>query len=66
LQDAPANGPTRFMLLNGGRVYMTGIGMFTPRDSPLRNFAMLQNAAAVGMRDFYGISGNIAGPLSGN
>jgi len=54
------------MLLNGGRVYMTGIGMFTPRDSPLRNFAMLQNAAAVGMRDFYGISGNIAGPLSGN
>lgn len=31
LQDAPAQGPSRFMLLNGGSVIICGVGMYTPR-----------------------------------
>jgi len=65
LQDAPAGGPTRFLSLNGGRVHMTGIGMFTPRGSPLGNFAVLQNAPAVVLQEFEDLSGNIVGPLLG-
>src|SRR5712691_8405515 len=63
LQDALAGGPSRFLQLNGGTVYMMGIGMYTPRGSPLRAFAVLENAVSVEMHGFNDLSGNIAGPL---
>jgi hypothetical protein len=65
LQDALAGGPSRFIDLRGGTAYMMGIGMFTPRDSPLTDFAVLENAVSVDMYGFTDLSGNIAGPLFG-
>lgn len=63
LQDAPVNGPRRFMALNGGKVYLTDIGMFTPAGSPLSALAMLANDVSVEVHGFADLSGNIAGPL---
>jgi hypothetical protein len=65
LQDAPSGGPTRFLCLNGGSVYLRDTGMYTPLGSPLANFAMLSNAVKVEMQGFNDLSGNIAGPLWG-
>ena len=36
LQDAPANGPARFMALYGGRLFLCGIGMYTPAGSSVK------------------------------
>jgi len=59
LQDAPSGGPSRFISVNGGMLFLCGIGMFTPAGSPLANFAVLASGAQV---DWYGLedlSGNI-------
>jgi hypothetical protein len=61
LQDAPANGPARFMALHGGRLFLCGIGMYTPAGSPLKSFAMVGTNATVDTYGFNDLSGNIAG-----
>jgi hypothetical protein len=66
LQDAPTRGPARFMLLNGGRVIVCGVGMFTPSGAPLRNFALLVNGAKVDTYGFNDLSGNITGAAFGH
>jgi hypothetical protein len=63
LQDAPANGPARFLAVQGGRVMMCGIGMYTPAGSPLKNFASLGKNAIVENYGFNDLSGNITGGL---
>ena len=65
LQDALSGGPSRFMMVNGGRVILCGVGMFTPAGSPLKNFAVLANKASVDTYGFNDLSGNISGPLFG-
>jgi hypothetical protein len=65
LQDAPAGGPSHFMLLKGGNVILCGVGMFTPAGSPMRNFALLVNGAKVDAYGFNDLSGNITGPPFG-
>ncbi|HEY1241040.1 MAG TPA: hypothetical protein VGF16_10805 [Bryobacteraceae bacterium] len=63
LQDAPARGPARFVSVWGGKIQMSGIGMFTPKASPLTNFAVLWNQATMDMYGFNDLSGNITGPV---
>jgi hypothetical protein len=63
LQACPYGGPSRFMRLSGGTVYMMTIGMYTPQSSPLKNFAVLENAVNVAMDGFHDLSGNIDGPF---
>jgi hypothetical protein len=66
LQDAPSRGPARFMMLNGGRVVVNGVGMFTPTGAPMRNFALLANNAQVSTYGFNDLSGNITGAQFGH
>jgi hypothetical protein len=66
LQDAPARGPSRMMMVNGGKVVVCGVGMFTPAGSPLRNFAQLGIGAVVETYGFNDLSGNITGQLFGH
>jgi hypothetical protein len=66
LQDAPSRGPARFMMLNGGRVVVNGVGMFTPPGAPLKNFALLANNAQVTTYGFNDLSGNITGAQFGH
>jgi hypothetical protein len=66
LQDAPVRGPARLMVLNGGKVVISGVGMFTPPGAPLRNFAVLANSAVVQTYGFNDLSGNITGPQFGH
>lgn len=66
LQDAPAGGPTHFMLLKGGNAILCGIGMFTPAGSPMKNFALLVNGAKVDTYGFNDLSGNITGTPFGH
>ncbi len=61
LQDAPSGGPLRFLMLNGGRVVLCGVGMYTPAGSPLHNFAVLKNGATAQSWGFNDLSGNISG-----
>jgi len=66
LQDAPSRGPARFMMLNGGRVVVNGVGMFTPPGAPMKNFALLANNAQVATYGFNDLSGNITGAQFGH
>lgn len=66
LQDAPANGPTQFLSVWGGKVWISGTGMYTPAGSPLKHFAVLWNNATVDLYGFYDQSGNIAGVVCGH
>jgi len=61
LQGAPTNGPTQFLSAWGGKIWMCGIGMYTPAGSPMKYFAVLWNSATVDMYGFYDLSGNISG-----
>lgn len=61
LQDAPANGPTRFMAVYGGKLVLCGVGMYTPAGSPLKNFAAVGTDATVDTYGFNDLSGNITG-----
>jgi hypothetical protein len=65
LQDAPENGPSRFIMANGGRIMACGLGMYTPAGSPLKHFVALANQAAVDTYGFNDLSGNIAGSWAG-
>ncbi len=66
LQDAPSRGPARFMMLNGGRLVINGVGMFTPPGAPMKNFAMLANNAQVATYGFNDLSANITGAQFGH
>ena len=61
LQDAPANGPTRFMAVYGGKLVLCGVGMYTPAGSPLKNIAAVGTNATVDTYGFNDLSGNITG-----
>ena len=65
LQAAPSSGPKRFLAAWGGRIQLSGIGMFTPAGSPLAHFAELWNAATVEMDGINDLSGNISGSFCG-
>ena len=65
LQDATAGGPSRFISVNGGMLFLCGVGMFTPAGSPLTNFAVLANGAQVDSYGFDDLSGNIKGSRFG-
>ncbi len=65
LQCAPNNGPKQFLSAWGGKIQLSGIGMYTPAGSPLAHFAVLWNNAVVAMYGFDDLSGNISGPLCG-
>jgi hypothetical protein len=65
LQDASADGPKRFVALNGGRLVLCGIGTYTPAGSPLKNFAMVGPRAAVDTYGFNNLSGDITDGLLG-
>jgi len=65
LQDAPAGGPSRFLMLYGGTVFLCGIGMYTPAGSPLEHFAVLANQAVIDAYGFRDLSGRVTGSLFG-
>jgi hypothetical protein len=65
LQRAPNNGPTQFVSSWGGRIQLSGIGMYTPAGSPLIHFIALWNNAGVDMYGFNDLSGNISGAPCG-
>ena len=65
LQDAPSRGPARRMMLNGGKVVICGVGMYTPAGSPIKNFAVLSKGAVVDTYGFNDLSGNITGAFIG-
>jgi hypothetical protein len=66
LQDAQKDGPTEFLCTWGGKVWMSGIGMYSPAGSPLTHFAMRWNGGTVDISGFYDLSGNITGSPLGN
>lgn len=63
LQDAQSNGPAEFISIQGGKAWITGIGMYTPAGSPLQHFAVWWNSATVDLSGFYDLSGNITGAI---
>jgi hypothetical protein len=63
LQCAPNNGPKQFLSAWGGKIVLSGIGMYSPGGAPLAHFAMLWNNAVVDMYGFDDLSGNISGPI---
>jgi hypothetical protein len=58
LQDIPNNGPEQFLTAWGGKIQLSGLGMYSPAGSPMLHFAALWNDAAVKMSGFYDLSGN--------
>ncbi len=65
LQCAPNNGPKQFLTAWGGKILLSGVGMYTPGGSPLTHFATLWNQATVQMFGFDDLSGNISGSAWG-
>jgi len=65
LQNAPTGGPSRFIMLYGGKLFVCGVGMYTPAGSPLQHFATLANGAAAEAYGFSDLSGNITGAQFG-
>ena len=66
LQCAPNNGPKQFVSAWGGKIQLSGIGMYTPAGSPFVHFAALWNNAVVNMYGFDDLSGNISGAVCGS
>jgi hypothetical protein len=66
LQCSPSNGPKQFVSAWGGKILLSGIGMYTPGGAPLAHFAMLWNNAVAEMFGFDDLSGNIGGPMVGH
>jgi len=66
LQDAPAYGPARFIMMAGGKLFLCGVGMYTPAGAPLQNFAVLAGGAKAEVYGFTDLSGNIKGPQFGH
>jgi len=66
LQCAPNNGPKQFLSAWGGKIQMSGVGMYSPAGSPMTHFATLWNNAVVEMFGFDDLSGNISGSICGH
>jgi hypothetical protein len=65
LQCASNNGPKQFLSAWGGKIILSGVGMYTPGGAPLAHFAMLWNGAVVDMYGFDDLSGNTTGEIYG-
>lgn len=65
LQDNPAVSQVRFATFNGGKIVLSGIGMYTPGTAAMTNFAVLANAVNVDFFSFDDLSGNVTGALLG-
>jgi hypothetical protein len=49
----------------GGKVKVTGVGMYTPAGSPLIHFAACWSNTTVDVLGFNDLSGNVSGSLYG-
>jgi hypothetical protein len=65
LQDAPYNGPKQLLLAWGGKIQVSGIGLYTPVGSPLAHFMVMWNGALVDMYGYDDLSANISGSFCG-
>jgi hypothetical protein len=65
VQCAPSNGPKQFLSAWGGKIVLSGNGMYTPSGSPLAHFATLWNNAVADVYGFDDLSGNMTGPMWG-
>jgi hypothetical protein len=65
LQCAPQNGPRQFLSAWGGKIQLSGVGMYTPRGSPMAHFAMCWNNAVVLLYGFDDLSANLSGTIWG-
>ena len=63
LQCAPWDGPKHFVSAWGGKIQLTGTGMYSPGGSPMKNFAVLWNNAVVEMFGFDDLSQNMTGAV---
>src|SRR3984957_4206578 len=65
VQCAPSNGPKQFVSAWGGKIVLSGKGMYTPSGAPLAHFATLWNNAVADVYGFDDLSGNMTGPMWG-
>jgi hypothetical protein len=65
VQCAPSNGPKQFLSAWGGKIVLSGNGMYTPSGAPLAHFATLWNNAVADVYGFDDLSGNMTGPMWG-
>jgi hypothetical protein len=65
VQCAPSNGPKQFLSAWGGKIVLSGNGMYTPSGAPLAHFAALWNNAVADVYGFDDLSGNMTGPMWG-
>jgi hypothetical protein len=65
LQCATWGGPKQFVTAWGGKIQLSGTGMYTPGGSPMNHFALLWNNAVVEMFGFDDLSGNLSGMIWG-
>jgi hypothetical protein len=65
LQCAPQNGPRQFLSAWGGKIQLSGVGMYTPAGSPMAHFAMCWNNAVVVLYGFDDLSANLSGAIWG-
>jgi hypothetical protein len=63
VQCAPSNGPKQFVSAWGGKIVLSGNGMYTPSGAPLAHFATLWNNAVADVYGFDDLSGNMTGPM---
>ena len=65
VQCAPTDGPKQFLSAWGGKIVLSGNGMYTPSGAPLAHFATLWNHAVADVYGFDDLSGNMTGPMWG-
>jgi hypothetical protein len=65
LQCAPQNGPRQFLTAWGGKIQLSGVGMYTPAGSPMAHFAMCWKNATVLLYGFDDLSANLTGAIWG-
>src|SRR5580704_9791384 len=65
LQCAPSDGPKQFLSAWGGKIVLSGNGMYTPSGAPLAHFATLWNNAVADVYGFDDLSGNTTGEIYG-
>ena len=65
LQCALQNGPRQFLSAWGGKIQLSGVGMYTPGGSPMVHFAICWNNAVVVLYGFDDLSANLSGAIWG-
>jgi hypothetical protein len=65
LQDNSAVSQTRFAFFGGGKIVLSGIGMFTPGSAPMVNFGVVSGNVNIDFFSFSDLSGNVTGALLG-